>query len=97
MMKFEEIWPEQFDQLSYTQWEIVFALSLEKKLLLYEASENYRPDRDEPVTDDDAGLQADFTAWLWGDGDDSLGGGALSSQAGGLPLSSPSSIPFSRL
>lgn len=55
--------PSGFDELSYTQWELVFARHYKKRLSVYQASEGYEPDEAEPTGQDYPHLQADFVGW----------------------------------
>jgi hypothetical protein len=63
--RYDDSRPGDFEEFSYTQWEIVFALQHDKRLFLFEASEKYERDRPETGSEDRPGLQADFVTWLF--------------------------------
>jgi tetratricopeptide (TPR) repeat protein len=57
---FAHLLPPGITQASYTQWEFFFARAHKRRLSLYIAAADYRPDRDAPSGDDFSELQAAF-------------------------------------
>jgi hypothetical protein len=57
---FAHLLPPGITKASYTQWEFFFAHAYQRRLLLYIAAADYRPDRDAPSDDDSPELQTAF-------------------------------------
>jgi len=61
---FAHLLPPGITEASYTQWEFFFARAHKRRLSLYIAAADYRPDRDEPSGDDFPELQKAFIAHI---------------------------------
>ena len=66
LAEYMEILPDDF-MPSFTQWELIFAHRLQKRLLIFHAADGYVPDHTDAVADDDPELQARFVGWIFDD------------------------------
>src|SRR5215469_14234258 len=55
--EFANLLPPGITEASYTQWEFFFARAHKRRLSLYIAATDYRPDQDQPISDDFPALQ----------------------------------------
>ena len=62
--EFAHLLPAGITQASYTQWEFFFARAHKRRLSLYVAAADYRPDREAPSGDDFLELQKAFAAHI---------------------------------
>jgi len=62
---FRGLVPDGFEELSYTQWELVFARSLGTRTSIYVASDSFAPDLPDAIPDDRPALQARFRQWMF--------------------------------
>jgi hypothetical protein len=66
--EFAHLLPAGITQASYTQWEFFFARAHERRLSLYIAAADYRPDREAPGGVDSPELQQAFIAHIKAEG-----------------------------
>jgi tetratricopeptide (TPR) repeat protein len=66
--EFPDILPTSMTEASYTQWEFFFARKYKRRLSLYLATVDYRPDQDQPTGDDCPELQDAFIAHIKAEG-----------------------------
>ena len=62
---FADVLPEGIDRASYTQWEVLLALYYGRRLSIYRANDDYRPDRPETEASDSLELQERFVTYLF--------------------------------
>ena len=65
---FAQLLPAGISEASYTQWEFFFARAYKRRLSLYIAAADYRPDREGPPGDDFPELQAAFIGHIKSEG-----------------------------
>ena len=65
---FAQLLPAGISEASYTQWEFFFVRAYKRRLSLYIAAADYRPDREGPPGDDFPELQAAFIGHIKSEG-----------------------------
>lgn len=65
--RYGDMLPANLEEPSYTQWEFIFALALDKQPLVYHAGPEHVPDEAAPAIDHPE-LQAGFVQWIFDDG-----------------------------
>ena len=66
--EFAHLLPPGINEASYTQWEFFLARAYKRRLSLYIAAADYRPDRDAPSADDFPELQTAFVRHIKAEG-----------------------------
>jgi Domain of unknown function (DUF4062) len=62
---FAGLLPPKLTEASYTQWELILARHHRKRLFVYHATPEYRPDQPEPTGEDHPELQDRFVQWIF--------------------------------
>lgn len=92
LTRYGPVLPEDIEQPSYTQWELIFANTLEKRVLIYHAAPTRVPDDPEPAIDH-PDLQARFVRWVFDDLGLNRGNFASDDEAGRLVLREDWPVP----
>lgn len=65
--QYAQLLPAGFEKASYTQWELILARHHDKRLFIYHATPECRPDQPEPSAEDRPDIQARLVEWLFTD------------------------------